>query len=84
MRQVNVNVNELRVGFSNTTRNPEGILSHDNRKSNDVPSQPRPCSAMCYLQAGCTVGHLRDLLSERIKHPSKQVMCLRAQRMCVH
>jgi hypothetical protein len=24
---VNVNVNELRLGFSNTTRNPEGILS---------------------------------------------------------
>ncbi len=30
---VNVNVNELRLGFSNTTRNPEGILSHNNRKS---------------------------------------------------
>ena len=30
---VNVNVNELRSGFSNTTRNPEGILSHNNRKS---------------------------------------------------
>jgi hypothetical protein len=28
-----VNVNELRLGFSNTTRNPEGILSHNNRKS---------------------------------------------------
>ncbi len=27
---VNVNVNELRLGFSNTTRNPEGILSHNN------------------------------------------------------
>jgi hypothetical protein len=26
-------VNELRLGFSNTTRNPEGILSHNNRKS---------------------------------------------------
>ncbi len=24
-----VNVNELRLGFSNTTRNPEGILSHN-------------------------------------------------------
>jgi hypothetical protein len=30
---VNVNVNELRLGFSNTTGNPEGILSHNNRKS---------------------------------------------------
>ncbi len=30
---VEVNVNELRLGFSNTTRNPEGILSHNNRKS---------------------------------------------------
>jgi hypothetical protein len=30
---VYVNVNELRLGFSNTTRNPEGILSHNNRKS---------------------------------------------------
>jgi hypothetical protein len=30
---VNVNVNELRLGFSNTARNPEGILSHNNRKS---------------------------------------------------
>jgi hypothetical protein len=30
---VNVNVKELRLGFSNTTRNPEGILSHNNRKS---------------------------------------------------
>jgi hypothetical protein len=30
---VNVNVNELRLGFSNTTRNPEGIQSHNNRKS---------------------------------------------------
>jgi hypothetical protein len=30
---VNVNVNELRLGFSNTTRNPEGTLSHNNRKS---------------------------------------------------
>jgi hypothetical protein len=29
---VNVNVNELRLGFSNTTRNPKGILSHNNRK----------------------------------------------------
>ncbi len=28
-----VNVNELGLGFSNTTRNPEGILSHNNRKS---------------------------------------------------
>jgi hypothetical protein len=26
-------VHELRLGFSNTTRNPEGILSHNNRKS---------------------------------------------------
>jgi hypothetical protein len=32
-REVNVNVNELRLGFSITTRNPEGILSHNNRKS---------------------------------------------------
>jgi hypothetical protein len=32
-RTVNVNVNELRLGFSNTTRNPEGILSHNNRQS---------------------------------------------------
>jgi hypothetical protein len=24
--EVNVSVNELRLGFSNTTRNPEGIL----------------------------------------------------------
>jgi hypothetical protein len=31
--RVNVNVNELRLGFSNTTRSPEGILSHNNRKS---------------------------------------------------
>jgi hypothetical protein len=30
---VNVNVNELRLGFSSTTRNPEGIISHNNRKS---------------------------------------------------
>ncbi len=30
---VNVNVDELRLGFSNTTRNPEGILSLNNRKS---------------------------------------------------
>ncbi len=30
--EVHVNVNELRLGFSNTTRNPEGILSHNNRK----------------------------------------------------
>ena len=30
---VNVNVNELRLGFSNTTRSPEGILSHNNRNS---------------------------------------------------
>ncbi len=28
--EVNVKVNELRLGFSNTTRNPEGILSHNN------------------------------------------------------
>ncbi len=26
------NVHELRLGFSNTTRNPEGTLSHNNRK----------------------------------------------------
>ncbi len=26
-------VNELRLGFSNTTRNPEGILCHNNRQS---------------------------------------------------
>ncbi len=30
---VHVNVNERRLGFSNTTRNPEGILRHNNRKS---------------------------------------------------
>jgi hypothetical protein len=30
---VNVNVNELRLGLSNTTRNPEGMRSHNNRKS---------------------------------------------------
>ncbi len=30
---VNVNVIELRLGFSNTARNPEGILSHNNRNS---------------------------------------------------
>ncbi len=29
----NVNVKELRLGFSNTARNPEGILSHNSRKS---------------------------------------------------
>jgi hypothetical protein len=28
-----VNVKKLRLGFSNTTRNPEGILSQNNRKS---------------------------------------------------
>jgi hypothetical protein len=33
---VNVNVNELRLCFSNTTRNPEGILSHNNRNSTGV------------------------------------------------
>jgi hypothetical protein len=33
LSNANVNVNELRLGFSNTTRNPEGILSHNNRKS---------------------------------------------------
>jgi hypothetical protein len=27
---VKVNVNEPRLGFSNTTRNPEGVLSHNN------------------------------------------------------
>jgi hypothetical protein len=32
-RCVHVNVNELRLGFSNTTRNSEGILSHHNRMS---------------------------------------------------
>jgi hypothetical protein len=30
---VKVYVNELRLGFSNTTRSPEGVLSHNNRKS---------------------------------------------------
>jgi hypothetical protein len=30
---VNANVNDLRLGFSTTTRNPEGILSHNSRKS---------------------------------------------------
>jgi hypothetical protein len=29
---VNVHVHELRLGFSNTTWNPEGILRHNNRK----------------------------------------------------
>jgi 8-oxo-dGTP pyrophosphatase MutT (NUDIX family) len=28
-----VHAYELRLGFSITTRNPEGILSHNNRKS---------------------------------------------------
>jgi hypothetical protein len=49
-----VNGNELRLGFSNTTRNPEGILSHNNRMNSvyvylahDVapahsPTPPRP------------------------------------------
>jgi hypothetical protein len=31
--EATVIVNELRLGFSNTTRNPEGRLSHTNRKS---------------------------------------------------
>jgi hypothetical protein len=26
---MNANANELRLGFSNTTRNPEGVLSHN-------------------------------------------------------
>jgi hypothetical protein len=43
---VHVNVNELRLGFSNTTRNPEGILSHNNRKyswvSSHVKATPQP------------------------------------------
>jgi hypothetical protein len=29
----NGNGNELRLGFSNTTKNPEGTLSHNNRES---------------------------------------------------
>jgi hypothetical protein len=33
MRHVYENVNGLRLGFSNTTRNPEGKPSHNNRKS---------------------------------------------------
>jgi hypothetical protein len=33
-----VNVHELRLGFSNTTRSPEGLLSHNNRER-----QPRHC-----------------------------------------
>ncbi len=36
-----VNVNELRLGFSNTTRNPEGILSHNSRKCMHGPSKQR-------------------------------------------
>ena len=30
---VRVNENEFRLGFSNTTRNPEGILRHSNRNN---------------------------------------------------
>ncbi len=33
IRRTAVNVNELRLGFSNTTRNPEGLLSHNNIRS---------------------------------------------------
>jgi hypothetical protein len=32
--------NELRLGFSNTTRNPEGILSHNNRKVHVTTTDP--------------------------------------------
>ncbi len=32
-REIYVNVNELKLGLANTTRNPEGILSHNNIKS---------------------------------------------------
>jgi hypothetical protein len=34
---LNANVSELRLGFSNTTRNPEGTLSHNNRKRGQSP-----------------------------------------------
>jgi len=44
---VNVHVYELRVGFSNTTKNPEGIRSHNNRK--ELTSLPliHVCVCMC-------------------------------------
>ncbi len=39
-----------------------------------VPPCPvRRAVCLLYLQEGCTVGLLRDLLSQRLKHPSKQV-----------
>jgi hypothetical protein len=37
-----VNENELRLGFSNTTRNPEGILSHNNRVGGNTTIQTLP------------------------------------------
>ena len=54
-----VNVNELRLGFSNTTRNPEGILSHSNRKSCVTTTDP------CVVHAPS--GHLAPTLSHSLK-----------------
>jgi hypothetical protein len=50
--RVNVNVNELRLGFSNTTRNPEGILSHNNRRDTD--------------ESACAHVHVTCALSARV------------------
>ncbi len=46
MQLVNVNVNELRLGFSNTTRNPEGIRSHISPTHWSLGTHS-PSSSMC-------------------------------------
>jgi hypothetical protein len=42
-----VNVSELRLGFSNTTRNLEGILSH--KKQKEVTSLPQVWNVCAYM-----------------------------------
>ncbi len=54
--QATVNVNDLRLGFSDTTRNPEGILSH----SADVTT-----TDPCVVHA--PNGHLAPTLSQSLK-----------------
>jgi hypothetical protein len=43
--QVHVNVNELRLGFSNTTRNPEGLLSITTERVDVTTTASNPCVA---------------------------------------
>ncbi len=79
-----VDVNELRLGFLDTTRNPEGILSHNNRKSGTTAplcvalmSHSHPASAAPWLG-------IRDCAEGREHNGGMRRACMRVRAGGVH